>query len=51
VARYQARFSGVLFPGETIITSMWRENDKILVDAKCKERGTPVISNSAITLQ
>jgi acyl dehydratase len=51
VARYQARFSGVLFPGETIVTSMWRENGKILIDAKCKERGAPVISSSAITLR
>ncbi len=51
VARYQARFSGVLFPGETIVTSMWREEGKILVAARCKERDAPVISNCAITLR
>jgi acyl dehydratase len=51
VARYQARFSGVLFPGETIVTSMWKDGNKILVDAKCKERGASVISNAAITLR
>ncbi len=50
VARYQVRFAGVVFPGETIVTSMWREGDKILVAAATKERGTPVISNAAITL-
>ena len=51
VARYQARFAGVVFPGETIVTSMWRDGNKILVAAKTKERGTPVISNAAITLR
>jgi acyl dehydratase len=51
VARYQVRFAGVLFPGETIETSMWREGNKILINAKCKERGAPVISNAAITLR
>jgi acyl dehydratase len=50
VGRYEARFAGVLFPGETIVTSMWREDGKVLVAAHCKERGTPVISNAAITI-
>lgn len=51
VARYQARFAGVVLPGETIVTSMWREGDRIVIDAKTAERGTPVISNAAITLR
>jgi acyl dehydratase len=51
VGRYQARFAGVVFPGETIVTSLWNEGDKILIAAKTKERDTPVISNSAITLR
>ena len=51
VARYQARFAGVVFPGETIVTSMWREGDRILINAASKERGTPVISNAAIELR
>jgi acyl dehydratase len=51
VAGYAARFAGVVFPGETIITSMWKEADKIVVSAKTKERDTPVISNCAITLR
>ena len=51
VARYQVRFAGVLFPGETIETSMWRDGNKILIAAKSKERGAPVISNAAITLR
>jgi acyl dehydratase len=51
VARYQVRFAGVVYPGETIVTSMWREDGKILVAASAKERQTPVISNAAITLR
>jgi acyl dehydratase len=51
VAGYTARFAGVVFPGETIVTSMWKEGDKILISAKTKERDTPVISNSAITIR
>ena len=51
VAGYAARFAGVVYPGETIITSMWSEGDKILVSAKTKERDTPVISNCAITIR
>src|SRR3954453_2471662 len=51
VGRYQARFSGVVFPGETIVTSMWREGDKLLLDAKTKERDSKVITNAAITVR
>jgi len=49
VNRYQVRFSGVVFPGETIETSMWKEDGKIVVRATAKERGTPVLTNAAIT--
>lgn len=51
VARYQARFAGVVFPGETIVTSIWREDGRILLAAKTAERGSPVISNAAIALR
>ncbi len=51
VARYQARFAGVFFPGETMVTSIWKEPGKLLVAASSKERGAPVISNAAITLR
>lgn len=51
VARYQARFAGVFFPGETMVTSMWQEGDQILVASHSKERGAPVISNCAVTVR
>ncbi len=50
VARYQARFAGVVFPGETIVTSVWNEGDKLLLSATTKERGEPVLKNTAIHL-
>ena len=51
VARYQARFAGVAFPGETYLTSFWREGDTIFLEARSKERDAPIITNAALTLR
>ncbi len=51
VARYQARFAGVGFPGETYLISYWKESDKILIQTKSKERDAPIITNAAITIR
>lgn len=51
VGGYEARFSGVVFPGETIVTSIWKEGDRLVIDARTKERQSPVITNSAISLR
>lgn len=51
VAGYAARFAGVGFPGETYVTSWWREGGQILVEAKSKERDAVILSNAAITLR
>jgi len=51
VARYQARFAGVGFPGETYVTEYWSEGDKLLIQSKSKERDAKIISNAAITLR
>ena len=48
VARYQVRFRGVGFPGETYLTSYWQEDDRIVVSVQSKERDAPIISNAAI---
>jgi len=50
VSRYQVRFSGVVFPGETYRIAHWREGARILIDARCVERDAPIISNAAITV-
>ncbi len=50
VARYQARFAGVAYPGETYVTSFWKDGDRILVESKSKERDAKIISNAALTV-
>ena len=43
----EVRFSGVVFPGETITTDMWQiEPGKVVLTAKT-ERGEAVLSNAA----
>ena len=45
------RFSGVVYPGDTITTEMWDEgNGKIVVQAKTQE-GRVVISNAAVQVK
>ena len=51
VARYQARFAGVGFPGETYETSYWKEGKKILFQTKSVERDAPIISNACIEVR
>ena len=51
VARYQVRFAGVVYAGETLTTSMWEEEGKILLQATVKERGSPALTRAAITLR
>lgn len=51
VSRYQARFAGVAFPGETYLTSWWKEGEQLLLSVRSKERDTPIITHAAITLR
>jgi acyl dehydratase len=51
VARYAARFRGVGYPGETYVTSYWKEGNQILIQSKSKERDEIVISNAVIDIR
>jgi len=47
--RYAARFTGHVFPGETLVTSIWAELDQHILSATTKERGSTVLANASIT--
>jgi acyl dehydratase len=45
---YKARFTGHVFPGETLLTRIWEEDDSLIVTAETLERGTTVLANAAV---
>jgi len=46
----KVRFSGIVYPGETLITEMWKEGNKVIFETKVKERGATVLNAAAVTL-
>ncbi|HUJ58799.1 MAG TPA: SDR family NAD(P)-dependent oxidoreductase [Kofleriaceae bacterium] len=50
VRSIKARFASTVLPGETLITEMWKDGDKIIFRSKVKEKGEICISNAAIEL-
>ena len=45
-----SRFAGVVYPGETLQTYMWKEGDKVTFVTKVKERDAIVLAAAAATL-
>ena len=47
----KVRFTGVVYPGETLVTRMWKDSDKrIVFETSVKERDKVVIKNAAVEL-
>ncbi|MEX0617262.1 MAG: MaoC/PaaZ C-terminal domain-containing protein [Candidatus Woykebacteria bacterium] len=46
----EARFSGEVYPGETIITDIWQDGSTAILQARTEERDKVVISNAAATI-
>lgn len=48
VRSYKARFTGHVFPGETLVTRIWVESGVYLVETETKDRGKTVLANGAV---
>lgn len=51
VGSFRARFSGHVFPGETLISSIWEEDEGLIVTARTKDRDTKALSNGMVTVR
>jgi acyl dehydratase len=49
VKSFSARFAGIVLPGETLRTQVWRDGSRLLVRTISVERGAPVLSDAVLT--
>lgn len=46
----KVRFAGTVDPGQTLITEMWKEGNKVIFQTKIKETGKMAIGGAAVEL-
>jgi acyl dehydratase len=51
IASFDARFSAPVFPGETIVTQIWKDGSLVSFRSKVKERDLVVLNNGKCTLR
>lgn len=49
VAAYKTRFSGAVYPGETVVTRIWETEEGVALEAVTAERGELVLSNGLVS--
>lgn len=49
--RFASRFTGPIYPGETLIFSFWPRDAGVMFRARTKERGTPVLDGGYAALR
>ncbi|HVV10129.1 MaoC/PaaZ C-terminal domain-containing protein [Amycolatopsis sp.] len=48
VESFSARFAGIVLPGETLRTAVWRDGKRLLVSTVSKDRDAPVLSDAVL---
>ncbi|WP_158882854.1 MaoC/PaaZ C-terminal domain-containing protein [Amycolatopsis anabasis] len=48
VGTFSAQFAGIVLPGETLRTTVWREADRLVLTTTSVERDTPVLTNATL---
>jgi acyl dehydratase len=51
VGSYGVRFAGPIFPGETLVTKVWKMDDKLLISSHSKESEGWVLTNAFMTIK
>jgi acyl dehydratase len=51
VGGWSARFAGFVYPGEALIVSAWKQDDRFLVQAEVAGRGAVALSNGVLRLR
>jgi acyl dehydratase len=51
VGGWSARFAGSVYPGETLVVSAWKDDDRFLVRAEVAERDVVALSNGVLRVR